>query len=1056
MVMSREKKIELFKKLRKDNLERYERDQKRNSFKNSLEAVFNNYSNSSHFIKELIQNADDAKAKYIKLYVQKDGLYVIHNGSPFTISDITTDHGDINSITGISNSTKEKNTIGKFGIGFKSVFKITSKVHVFENDLNWCIENFYVPNFSNLTEEHRKKNETEFYFPFIKKNNDKINPNQVLQKDAYNLIKDELKQLKIPTMFLNNVKKIIWKCEHEESEFETTRKLLRSSAGKNLYSVVSKSSNENEYFLLINEKINGLNLYNSICIQTNKSRNRVIKNTVSDSTFVFFKTKESNKLPFIINSPFIVTPGRENLQERDDDNDIRIKELNILFVSSLQLIKSWSPKILNDYIYEIFPNTTDHERYQFYFPIQDHFVKKIQDDSLKILPTRKGKLIKSSEAYFSSDSELIKLFDDQKLSEILGKKAYFIFTSIDNVDHDYVQELTSIKKELKITDLFQRDQSQFIKNQDIKWLINLYKYLFSQSENYNNNLEDRNNIIQIIDNSKIFIDNSVPPRAMSKLLEGKINLYLSSLDFSSKNILNAELEKCNKNIFKKLGFKKPDLKDEIINNILPKYKRKSTPSLKEHLGHIKLVSKYLSNNVLSNDIKSKITQNPFFLVESKIKTYCSIDELYFPSNELKIYFSGIEDVNFIKLKFYHENVKEEINALIDKLEIHKKPRIISKEFNSIQDRSSFDKYLKKYSIERERSFYNEILIISKLDKLEENFKNMSLSRSINLWNLLSKFNDSNRKYHKNFHGFGSTEYKYFFRTWNDKIGTPDSLKKLQEIDWLYDDNEERKAISKITIQALHPDYKADEKKYKTLIEVLGVISFEEDKLVSELNEKTGKNYVDKEECRKKILKDLRITEDEYERRIKEEKDREESYIEPEFIEKDGPEISIIPPKLNRKKNPINKPNKPSLNTNQNGNESKKKPERQLNDIDSKKLGRAGEIYIINTLRKKHPDADIEDCNSNKDQEGYDIKLNQNGSVEFIEVKVTNDNKVRITDAQWHKAKIAKSKYTIYVVRYSKNKNKYTWGDISKLENPYQMWKDGVIKARPLEITFNEN
>ena len=430
--------------------------------------------------------------------------------------------------------------------------------------------------------------------------------------------------------------------------------------------------------------------------------------------------------------------------------------------------------------------------------------------------------------------------------------------------------------------------------------------------------------------------------------------------------------------------------------------------------------------------------------------------MYFPSKELKIYFSGIEDVNFIKLKFYHENLEEEINVLIDKLEIHKKPRIISKELNGIQDRSSFDKYLKNYSIKREHSYYNDILIISKLDKLEENFKNMSLSRSINLWKLLSKFNDSNRKYNENFHGFGSTDYKYFFRKWKYKSGIPDSLKKLKEVDWLYDKNEERKTISNITIQTLHLDYKADEKKYKTLVEVLDIISFEEYKQLREIELKTGKKYVVEEEYHKLMLNDMGITEEEYQRKCKEEKNREKAHIEAVFIEKDGPEISIIPPKPNRKKNRIKKSNTASLNANQNGNESKKKPERQLNDIDSKKLGREGEIYIINTLRKKHPDADIEDCNSNKDQEGYDIKLNQNGSVEFIEVKVTNDNKVRITDAQWHKAKIAKSKYTIYVVRYSKNKNKYTWGDISKLENPYQMWKDGVIKARPLEITFNEN
>ena len=76
-----------------------------------------------------MQNADDVFATYAEFMLFDEGLIFKHNGTiPFSISDEGEKPlGHINSITSIGNSSKRENynKIGKFGVGFKSVFTYT-------------------------------------------------------------------------------------------------------------------------------------------------------------------------------------------------------------------------------------------------------------------------------------------------------------------------------------------------------------------------------------------------------------------------------------------------------------------------------------------------------------------------------------------------------------------------------------------------------------------------------------------------------------------------------------------------------------------------------------------------------------------------------------------------------------------------------------------------------------------------------------------------------------------------------------------------------------------
>ena len=79
------------------------------------------YPDRAHFIFELLQNAEDAGATEAAVTLTATSCVFEHNGTR------TFTEGNVRAITGIHNSTKTKATdqIGKFGVGFKSVFVYT-------------------------------------------------------------------------------------------------------------------------------------------------------------------------------------------------------------------------------------------------------------------------------------------------------------------------------------------------------------------------------------------------------------------------------------------------------------------------------------------------------------------------------------------------------------------------------------------------------------------------------------------------------------------------------------------------------------------------------------------------------------------------------------------------------------------------------------------------------------------------------------------------------------------------------------------------------------------
>ena len=156
------------------------------------------YPDNAHFVFELLQNAEDANATMVKFELDDGFLSFKHDGT----RDFNED--DVYSITNVGDSKKgqETNKIGKFGVGFKSVFAYTTSPKIYSKTISFEIKHLFIPSLIN-PEPIKDGYTTIFNFPFDREDKPKA--------DAFSEIKalfDELSDNVL--LFLTNIKTIKW------------------------------------------------------------------------------------------------------------------------------------------------------------------------------------------------------------------------------------------------------------------------------------------------------------------------------------------------------------------------------------------------------------------------------------------------------------------------------------------------------------------------------------------------------------------------------------------------------------------------------------------------------------------------------------------------------------------------------------------------------------------------------------------------------------------------------------------------------------------------------
>ena len=200
------------------------------------------YSDRTHFIYELLQNAEDARAKRVKFTLFGDYMEVFHDGRSF-------DPKDVRGICGVDEGTKAEDLtkIGKFGVGFKSVYAYTQTPEIHSGDEHFCIKDYVRPYAVDVVEIVAPWT-TRFVFPF--------KPDTSI-KTAFTEIAKRLKALNIRTLlFLKNITEIEWQTDQGEEGIYIRDKKKRGPACEiNIIGQASNEEDEEEQWLVFDKEI---------------------------------------------------------------------------------------------------------------------------------------------------------------------------------------------------------------------------------------------------------------------------------------------------------------------------------------------------------------------------------------------------------------------------------------------------------------------------------------------------------------------------------------------------------------------------------------------------------------------------------------------------------------------------------------------------------------------------------------------------------------------------------------------------------------------------------
>ena len=164
------------------------------------------YGDRTHFILELLQNAEDALrrrergwegSRIVSFHLTQTSLRISHCGDPFN-------ERDVRGICGIAESGKQGSLtdIGRFGMGFKSVYAFTDCPEVYSGPEAFAIESFVWP---KAVPQIRDKDPDETVFKLPLQSND---------PSGHDDISSGLRGLGPRTLlFLRHIEEIEWEVE---------------------------------------------------------------------------------------------------------------------------------------------------------------------------------------------------------------------------------------------------------------------------------------------------------------------------------------------------------------------------------------------------------------------------------------------------------------------------------------------------------------------------------------------------------------------------------------------------------------------------------------------------------------------------------------------------------------------------------------------------------------------------------------------------------------------------------------------------------------------------
>jgi len=619
----------------------------------SRKSQVNMYSDPTHFVYEILQNADDYKANKVSFQLLPDKLIIEHNGIPFNTENV-----EAISYFGKSTSRDDLVKTGHFGLGFKSVFAFTARPIIHSGNDHFKIYDLYrlcaaeAP--SDLPEGY-----TRIILPF---NHLDLRPDYiedyVSPKIAFEEIAERLRKLNMNSLlFTQHIREVEWTAGDEDGHY------LRddSHKDKETYSplfwkrktTISDGQSHRTYIVFSHaiqwsDPSSGKEKqYRPVDIAFKLDDDEKSISKTKHPLVVLFGTKVETHMGFILNGPYRTTPNRETINIGDEFNEHLVAETATLLAEALPQLKRM--KLLDINLLRTLPivgeDFSEDNGNNLFRPIYERVKVELSEKAL--LPTDDGKFVSAKQAKFADGEGLRNLISEDHLKALLNVEEPQKWLSKE-ITYDKTYDLWRYLRfvlnveEVSLTKLARKITSQFLEEQTDEWIVQFYIYLDSVWKTVNNIIKDLP-IIRLTDDKQV-----LPFRD-----DGSPNAYLSTegdSDFPTVKRKLADNEQARKFLKDVIGIPKPDIVEEVIERILPKYgqEERETISKDEHRSDISKILCALKTDSQSKKgrIDKALRENPFLQAANSFTgeiAYKKPTDVYIHSVDLEIYFHGNPD-----------------------------------------------------------------------------------------------------------------------------------------------------------------------------------------------------------------------------------------------------------------------------------------------------------------------------------------------------------------------------------------------------------------------------
>jgi len=624
----------------------------------------------------------------------------------------------VRAISQIADGTKGQSdltTIGRFGIGFKSVYAYTDVPQVHStgditrsrDEEHFLIRDYICPDACPAKALQPGKT-TLFVLPF--QGNERPDPDNAVSEIA-----NRLRNLDVRTMlFLKHIAHIEWSIsgtgeygaylrETEQWGRVCPRKINPRGQSEYRVSLTGESSNgpdETETWLVFSRTFDDANpearpievaflvrqeeatkageKTSKWQIQPLSSRSKE-GSSLRSPVNVVFPTGRDTRLGFLIQGPYLTTPTREDIIDHDF-NDMLVTKTAALVADSLEYVKDMG--LLDVSALRSLPIDPDD------FPMKSTFYPIYRDvnDKLRcgcLLPSHDGKSVSATQACLTDGAPLRNLMTPKDLASWArhadrhawppSQELHWLSGEISKAQAQTQVLWRYVRQKLNVPEidgerLVLDATDMFFASQPDMWLKEFYIFLANR-DNLRRMLTRRNAaFIRVESGATVRLCNT----------DNNVTVHLDDADHPDRSIKASLVDNTAvEQMFVNMGVQPPNPVSDVMSDVLPLYKGGNPPkSLEEHLRHIEQIQRALAEQevdvALYKQLRRKLLHTPFVRTETtQSEVYRKPGEVYVNNQETELYFKGNPDVAFVTRE-YRDNF---VNMLIDELKVRSKPHV---------------------------------------------------------------------------------------------------------------------------------------------------------------------------------------------------------------------------------------------------------------------------------------------------------------------------------------------------------------------------------------------